>query len=102
MEVTERNEKQLVFSSPLTQEKAIAEMTGESDELWWKDLYVEPDVVENDSRVIYIVDTRTMCLYWGYVGNKVFDREPDLDSEQEILQELGFIGEEVNNGRNRL
>ena len=99
MEVTERTEQKLVFSSPLTQEKAIAEITGESDELWWKDLYVEPDTAANDPHIIYIVDARCMQVYWGRIGDKVFDREPDPDAEQEILQELGFIDEEVNNGR---
>ena len=95
MKVLKRTDEQLVFSSPLTEEKAIAEMTGDSEELWWKDLYVEPDVVENDPHVVYIVDAQFMRLFWGYIDNKVFDREPDKEAEKEILQELGFIEGEV-------
>ena len=93
MKVSKRTDQQLVFSAPLTADKVIAEITGQSDELWWRDLYVEPDIVEGDPRVVYIVDTRSMRLFWGYIGNKVFDREPDKEAEQEILWELGFIEE---------
>lgn len=91
MNIRTRNEHKLTFTAPLTQEKAIAEMTGEEDSLWWKDLYVEPDIIEGESDFIYIVDTHNGRVYYGYTNNRTFQREEDQETEQKLLEELGFI-----------
>jgi len=87
IEIVERTDSKLVLSFPLTSDESITEG------LWWKDLYVYGDVVENDPKVAYIVDTAYMRVYWGYWGDTEFSREPDQEAEQEILIQLGFIGD---------
>ena len=65
VEIVERTPEKVVLSRPFTWEEAVTEL------LWW------------------MVDTREMRLYWGYVGDTVFLREPQPE-EGEILELLGF------------
>lgn len=96
MEVLERSDQKLVLSDPLTIDYATAEMLGETEDLFWQDIYIEPDVVEGDPNVIYLVDSAFMRLYWGYLDDREFEREPDFEAEQEILQSMGFIDSAQN------
>ena len=83
VEIVERTPEKVVLSRPFTWEEAVTEL------LWWRDLYIFGDVVGNNPRVVYMVDTREVRLYWGYVGDTVFLREPQPE-EGEILELLGF------------
>ena len=83
MDVVERTPEKVVLSCPFTWDGEV------TDSLWWEDLYVYGDVVGDNPRVVYMVDTREMRLYWGYVGDVVFLREPQPE-EGEILELLGY------------
>ena len=82
MKILRRDDKLIEFDEP------INEITEDLiDQLWWKDLYVYGDLIENDPNVIYIFDTAYNRVYWGYLGQRVFEREPDEEVEQELLNE---------------
>lgn len=87
--VTKRTADELRFNHPITWKKHEKFQ----DDLFWQDLYLFPDVISGDRDVIYIFDTYANRVYWGYVGDKVFEREPDEDVELELMEErFGSVG----------
>ena len=82
MKILRRDDKMLELDEPINNitEELI-------DELSMKDLYLHGDLIDNNSRVIYIFDTAWQRVYWGYLGQRIFEREPDEEVEQELLNE---------------
>jgi len=76
-----RTETKLIFNKPIYLNEEIEE------ELFWKDLYIYSDLIGNNPDIIYLHDTRYNRIYWGYVGNKEFERE-GKEEEKEILKQL--------------
>ena len=89
MEIIERTAKRLVLSRPFSWDE------GDLVALW--DALVVParDVIGDDPRIVYIVDIPSMHLFWGYVGDTIFKREPDPWAERMILLKLVFLEEKV-------
>jgi len=82
MKVLGRTKEHLILDEPLSRNERL------EDELSWQDLYVYPDLIEGDPGVVYIEDTGWNYLYWGYLGDQIFRREPDKEVEKELLGEI--------------
>ncbi len=85
MEILRRDEREIRFSEVLTWEK-IKEIEVDEDFFFWHDLYVYHDLIDTNPRVAYIYDARQNTLFYGYLPTDTFIREPDPDTEKEILE----------------
>ena len=65
----------------------------EDELLFFNDLMLLPDIVEGEPDFVYIYDLAEDRLYYGEVFQYVFEREPDPEAEQEILEEFGYVSQ---------